>query len=159
MNRIRPATIDDIPVIIELIYALAEYEKLRHAVDLNPERLTHDLFGPRPYAEVLMAEAEKQPVGFALYFFNYSTFRGKPGIYLEDLFVKPEFRGQGLGKSLMLAVARRAVEFDCGRMEWSVLDWNQPSIDFYRSLGAVPMDEWTMYRLTEETLKQLITKS
>jgi GNAT superfamily N-acetyltransferase len=153
---IRAATVDDIEVICELIRALAEYEKLSHAVAFDINRLREDLFGPRPYAEVLLAEDAGEVVGFALFFHNYSTFVGKPGIYLEDLFVKPARRGQGYGKALLLAVARLAVERDCGRMEWSVLDWNEPSIRFYKSLGAVPLTEWQIFRLTEESLGRLV---
>lgn len=149
---IRPAIPDDIPTIVYLIRELAEYEKLLDQVVLDPVELYDHLFGAQPYAECLIAESNGQPIGFALYFFNYSTFLGRPGIYLEDLFVLPEYRGQGHGKALLKAVAKRAVEMDCGRMEWSVLNWNTPAIDFYRSLGAVPMDEWTVYRLTGSAL-------
>ena len=149
---IRPATPQDIPTIGKLILALADYEKLLDQVVMDEARLREHLFGSRPYVECLIAEHEGQAVGFALYFFNYSTFLAKPGIYLEDLFVLPENRGQGHGKALLKAVAARAVQQGCGRMEWAVLNWNTPAIEFYRSLGAVPMDEWTVYRLTGETL-------
>jgi GNAT superfamily N-acetyltransferase len=138
-----------------MIQALAVYEKLSHEVLLDPDRLSRDLFGPRPYAEVLIAEAQGRAVGFALFFHNYSTFVGKPGIWLEDLFVLPEFRGQGHGKQLLLELARIARQRDCGRLEWAVLDWNQPSIDFYESLGAKAMNEWTTYRLDENGIKNL----
>jgi GNAT superfamily N-acetyltransferase len=152
---IRAATVDDVGIICQLIRDLAEYEKLSHAVTFDDRRLREDLFGPRPYAEVLLAEEAGTVIGFALFFHNYSTFVGKPGIYLEDLFVKPEARGKGHGKALLLAVARLAVARGCGRMEWSVLDWNEPSIRFYKSLGAAPMAEWHIFRLTEESLGKL----
>ncbi|MBY0455950.1 MAG: GNAT family N-acetyltransferase [Gemmataceae bacterium] len=152
---IRPATPDDIPTIARLIRALAEYEKLAHAVVLSESILGEHLFGDRRYAEVLLAEDAGVVVGFALFFHNYSTFRGRPGIYLEDLFVVPEARGKGFGKALLRALARLAVERDCARMEWSVLNWNAPSIAFYKALGAKPMDEWTVYRLTDEALTKL----
>jgi len=151
---IRTATADDTPTIAALIRALADYEKLAHEVVLDEARLREHLFGPRPAAEVLLAEEAGQVVGFALFFTNYSTFLGRPGIYLEDLFVKPEQRGAGHGKALLVALAQLAVARGCGRLEWSVLNWNQPAIDFYRSLGAVPMNEWTVYRLTGEALRQ-----
>jgi GNAT superfamily N-acetyltransferase len=149
---IRPAQKSDTRTIAELIRALAEYERLTHEVVLDEDRLLDHLFGPRPYAEVLLAEQSTEVVGFALFFHNYSTFLGKPGIYLEDLFVKPEHRGKGHGKALLAALARLAIERGCGRLEWSVLDWNQPSIDFYRSLGARPMNGWNIFRLTGEPL-------
>ncbi len=152
-RMIRPATSDDLPAIARLIRGLAEYERLSHAVTLDEASLREHLFGPRPYAEVLLAEDAGRVVGFALFFHNYSTFRGRPGLYLEDLFVEPEHRGRGHGKALLLALARLAVERGCARMEWSVLDWNQPAIDFYKKLGAVPLDEWTQYRLTGEALE------
>jgi GNAT superfamily N-acetyltransferase len=149
---IRPATLADVPVIARLIRALAEYERLAHEVILDEARLHDHLFGPRPYAEVLLAESEGTVVGFALFFHNYSTFVGKPGIYLEDLFVEPAHRGKGFGKALLRALARLAIERDCGRLEWAVLDWNEPSIQFYKAIGATPKDEWTGYRLTGEPL-------
>jgi GNAT superfamily N-acetyltransferase len=152
---IRPATPDDVPVIANLIRALAEYEKLAHAVVLNEADLRAHLFGPRVYAEVLMAEEAGAVVGFALFFHNYSTFGGRPGLYLEDLFVVPEARGKGHGKALLVALAGLAVQRGCGRVEWSVLNWNEPSIAFYKSLGAKPMDEWTVYRLTGDALTKL----
>jgi GNAT superfamily N-acetyltransferase len=152
---IRAATVADVSAIAQLIRGLAEYEKLSHKVTLSEDNLRQHLFGPRPYAEVLLAEDAGQVVGFALFFHNYSTFRGLPGIYLEDLFVEPSHRGRGHGKALLLALARLAVERECGRLEWTVLNWNQPAIDFYRSVGAVPMDEWTGYRLSGDALTSL----
>jgi GNAT superfamily N-acetyltransferase len=152
---IRPATPADVPMIARLIRDLAEYEKLAHAVVLRESDLDKHLFGSPKYAEVLLAEDAGGVVGFALFFHNYSTFRAKPGIYLEDLFVIPEARGKGYGKALLRALARLAVERDCSRVEWSVLNWNAPSIEFYKALGAKPMDEWTVYRLTDEPLKKL----
>jgi GNAT superfamily N-acetyltransferase len=146
---------DDIPTIFNLIKGLAEYERLSDAVVGNEELLREHLFGERPYAEVLLAEAGGRPVGFALYFYNYSTFLTQPGIYLEDLFVLPEERGRGYGKALLSALGRLAVERGCGRLEWSVLDWNEPSIQFYRSLGAIGMDEWTTNRIDGAALEQL----
>jgi GNAT superfamily N-acetyltransferase len=152
---IRAATPDDTHIIAELIRGLAAYERLAHAVTLDERELRAHLFGERPYAEVLLAEDGGEVVGFALFFHNYSTFLGKPGIYLEDLFVKPEHRGGGQGRGLLAHLARLAVERGCGRLEWSVLDWNEPSIAFYRSLGAVAMDGWTGYRLTGDALHAL----
>lgn len=152
---IRSATPNDVPVIAALIRALAEYEKLSDEVVLNESKLADHLFGKRPYAECLIAEADGQAVGFALFFHNYSTFLGKPGIYLEDLFVLPEYRGAGHGKGLLKAIGQLAVERDCGRVEWSVLDWNSPAIGFYESLGAKPVDGWTVYRMTGESIKSL----
>lgn len=154
--NIRSATPDDIPVILDFIKALAEYEKLSHEVVATEELLRTTLFGTKPVAEVVIGYGESGvPAGFALFFHNYSTFLAKPGIYLEDLFVKPEFRGKGYGKSLLIYLARLAEERNCGRLEWSVLNWNTPAIEFYKSLGAKPMDEWTMFRVTGEALKQL----
>lgn len=152
---IRPATPTDVPTIAKLIRDLADYEKLLHAVVLKEADLRDHLFGPRKYAEVLLAEDAGMVVGFALFFHNYSTFRAKHGIYLEDLFVVPEARGKGHGKALLVALAKLAVERDCARVEWSVLNWNEPSIQFYKSLGAKPMDEWTVYRLTDYALTKL----
>lgn len=149
---IRSATAADVGAIAELIRALAEYEKLAHAVEFTEDSLAEYLFGPRPFAEVLLAEDAGRVVGFALFFPNFSTFRGKPGIYLEDLFVYPESRGKGFGKALFLAVAQLAVARKCGRLEWAVLDWNEPAIGFYQSLGSAAMDEWTVYRLTGDAL-------
>lgn len=153
--RIRTATAADTALIVELIRALAEYEKLADRCIASEERVAATLFGPRPYAEAMIAEWEGAPAGFALFFHNYSTFLARPGIYLEDLFVKPELRGKGIGKALLKRLTEIAVERDCGRVEWAVLNWNEPAIGFYRSLGAVPQDEWTGYRLTGEALARL----
>ena len=152
---IRCATTADTATIARLIRALAKYERLAHTVILDEDRLREHLFGPRPFAEVLLAEEAGAVVGFALFFHNYSTFRGEPGIYLEDLFVEPEHRGAGHGKALLRALARLAVERGCGRLQWEVLNWNEPAIRFYRSLGAVPHSDWTSYRLTGEALRSL----
>ncbi|MCI0643196.1 MAG: GNAT family N-acetyltransferase [Gemmataceae bacterium] len=152
---IRPATLDDVPAIGALIRALADYEKLAHQVVFDERRLGEHLFGPTRFAEVLMAEEGAEIVGFALFFHNYSTFLGRPGMYLEDLFVKPEHRGKGHGKALLVELARLAVERGCGRLEWSVLNWNEPAIRFYQALGAEAMDEWTVYRLTGAALQKL----
>lgn len=153
--RIGPATEADVPVILELIQALAEYEKLSDMVVATEERLRDDLFGPHPAAEVLLAYDGSECAGFAIFFPVYSTFLAQTGIYLEDLFVKPHLRGRGIGFALLSHVARLALERGCGRVEWGVLDWNQPSIEFYKKLGAVPMDEWTKYRLTGQALARL----
>jgi GNAT superfamily N-acetyltransferase len=153
---LRPARQPDLDTIIELIHALAEYEREPDAVKLNRETLRGHLFGPRPYAEVLIAETDGgESAGFALFFHNFSTWEGRPGIWLEDLFVRPEYRGRGYGKELLAELARIAVDRGCARLEWSVLDWNTPSIAFYRSLGAVGMDEWTTYRMTGDALERL----
>ncbi len=152
---IRPATRDDVPVILGFIRALADYEKLADQVVATEAKLAATLFGPRPVAEVLIAEWQGKPAGFALFFHNYSTFLAQPGIYLEDLFVLPEHRGRGIGKALLVQLAKIAVERDCGRFEWSVLDWNTPAIEFYHALGAKPMDEWTVQRVTGDALKTL----
>lgn len=153
---LRPATEADLDTIIELIHALAEYEREPDAVRLDREVLRGHLFGPRPYAEVILAETDTgASAGFALFFHNFSTWEGKPGIYLEDLFVRPELRGHGYGKAMLSELARLAIERDCARLEWAVLDWNEPSIQFYRALGAVPMGEWTTYRVTGEALREL----
>ena len=152
---IRPALAGDVPLIRQLIAELAEYERLADAAVATDDGLREQLFGARPAAEVLIGEVDGEPAGFALFFHNFSTFLGKRGLYLEDLFVRPAFRGAGLGRHLMAALARIAVQRDCGRFEWSVLDWNAPSIDFYRRLGAVGMDEWTVQRLEGEALHAL----
>ena len=154
---IRPATPDDVPTIARLIRDLAEYERLAHKVMLKESDLREHLFGAKRYAEVLMAEEGNAAAGFALFFTNYSTFRGRPGIYLEDLFVVPEHRGKGHGKALLKELAKLAVERDFCRVEWSVLNWNTPSIEFYKLLGAVPMDEWSVYRLMDDALTKLAT--
>jgi GNAT superfamily N-acetyltransferase len=153
--RITTATEADVPVILEMIRGLADYEKLSHVVRATEQQLRHTLFGERPAAEVLLAHLNAEPVGFALFFPNYSTFLAQPGIYLEDLFVKPHARGKGAGLALFMELARIAVARGCGRVEWAVLDWNKPSIGFYKKLGAVPMDEWTTFRLTSEPLARL----
>jgi GNAT superfamily N-acetyltransferase len=156
---IRPARLEDAPTIAALIRELAVYEKLEDHARATADDLARHLFGDRPAADVIIAEVEGVPVGFALFFSNFSTFLGLPGIYLEDLFVRPEHRGQGIGKALLARVARVAVDRGCGRLEWSVLDWNTPSIEFYRSQGAVPMDEWTVFRVTDQALIQLADKN
>jgi GNAT superfamily N-acetyltransferase len=153
--HIREAAAADIHLIHGFILALAEYEKLAHEVRADISMLEKHLFGPRPMAEVLIAEHEGEAVGFALFFHNFSTFEGKPGIYLEDLFVNPEARGLGAGKALLVRLAQLAVERDCARLEWWVLDWNAPSITFYKSLGAKPMDEWTVMRVDGDALTGL----
>ena len=153
---IRAAVPSDLPTIVGLIRALAEYEHLAHEVVLDADELADHLFGPRPYAEVLIAEGDDGvAVGFALFFHNFSTFLGRPGIHLEDLFVVPEHRGRGYGIALFRTLGRVARERGCGRIEWNVLDWNEPSIAFYRSLGAQPMTEWHLYRLTGDAMDAL----
>ena len=152
---IRPARPDDVPEIAAMIRELAEYEHLSHEVRLNENDLRSDLFGPRKSARVLIAEDQGGVIGFALYFYNYSTFLGRPGIHLEDLFIRPPSRGRGHGKALLAHLAAIAFDENCGRLEWSVLDWNAPSIAFYKKLGAQPMDDWTTFRLTGDTLKDV----
>jgi GNAT superfamily N-acetyltransferase len=153
--RIERATPRDVPLILRLIKALAEYERMSDQVIATEQALHETLFGARPSAEVLVGYAGDEPAGFALFFHNYSTFLGKPGLYLEDLFVVPAFRGRGYGKALLTRLAQIAVERDCGRFEWSVLDWNEPAIGFYKKLGAQPMEEWTIFRVTGEALTRL----
>jgi GNAT superfamily N-acetyltransferase len=153
--EIRPATEDDVPIILSLIRELAAYERLSHEVVATEGLLRESLFGERRGAEVLIACCKGAPAGFALFFHSFSTFLGRPGIYLEDLYVKPKFRGRGIGYALLTHLARLAKERGCGRLEWSVLDWNEPAIKLYKSIGAVPMDEWTVYRLTGEALETL----
>jgi GNAT superfamily N-acetyltransferase len=153
--RIVPARERDVAVILSFIRKLAEYEKLSHQVAATEDLLRKTLFGERRVAEILIAYLADEPAGFALYFHNFSTFLGRPGIYLEDLFVEPAHRGKGIGKALLIEIARIAKERDCGRVEWAVLDWNKPAIDFYRSLGAVPLDDWTLFRVTGEALDKL----
>ncbi|HEV3051353.1 MAG TPA: GNAT family N-acetyltransferase [Longimicrobium sp.] len=153
--RMRPAVEADVPLILRFIRELAEYERLRHEVVATEERLRDTLFGPRPAAEVVIAEDADEPVGFALFFHNYSTFLAQPGIYLEDLYVHPEARGRGVGRALLAHLARLAKERGCGRLEWWVLDWNESAIRFYRSLGAQPMSDWTVFRLTGGDLARL----
>jgi len=152
---IRRAEVADTPMIGRFIHALADYERLSHECVATEEGIRTTVFGNPPAAEVVFAEWEGTPVGMALFFPNYSTFLAKPGIYLEDLFVLPEYRGRGFGKALLLHVGRLAVERGCGRFDWSVLDWNTPSIEFYRSLGAVPLNEWTVMRVSGEALERL----
>lgn len=154
--QIREATIADIPVILELIRALATYERAPNDVVATEEGLREVLFGSSdPAAKVVIAFAEKEAVGFAVYFFNFSTWLGRPGLYLEDLFVRPEQRGRGYGRALLQHLAKIARDKNCGRMEWAVLDWNEPAIQFYKSLGAAPMDEWTVFRLTRNGIERL----
>jgi GNAT superfamily N-acetyltransferase len=153
--RIATATETDVPNILQLILGLAAYEKLAHTVVATEAALHRTLFGPRPAAEVLIAFDGAAPVGFALFFPNYSTFLAKPGLYLEDLFVTPEARGRGIGLALLRRLAVIARERGYGRMEWSVLDWNEPAIGFYKKLGALPMDEWTTFRMTEDAIGEL----
>jgi GNAT superfamily N-acetyltransferase len=153
--RIVPATERDVPVILQMIKGLAEYERLTEHETATEAQLRATLFGPRPAAEVVIGYAGGKPVGFALFFQNYSTFLAQPGIYLEDLFVEPEARGHGYGRQLLAYLAKIAAERGCGRVEWSVLDWNQPAIGFYRKLGALPMEDWTVFRLTGTALTRL----
>ena len=152
---IRPAAPADLPLIAGFIRDLAEYEKLSHEVRFDEAKLGENLFGARPYAEVVIGELGGTPQGFALFFHNFSTFEGRPGLYLEDLFVRPEARGSGLGKALLAHLAKLCVERDCARLEWWVLDWNAPSIGFYQSLGAKLMDEWTVMRVDGDALANL----
>ena len=151
---IRTATADDVPTILGFIRDLADYERLAHEVVADEARLRATLFGPRPGAEVLIAE-DPEPIGFALFFTSYSTFLAKPGLYLEDLFVRPAARGRGIGLALMAALAKVCIDRDYGRFEWSVLDWNEPALGFYRKLGAAAMDTWTVHRLTGDALHAL----
>jgi GNAT superfamily N-acetyltransferase len=153
--EIEPATARDVPVILQLIRELAEYERAPNDVVATEEGLREVLFGEQPAAHVLIGREEGEPVAFAVYFFNFSTWLGRAGLYLEDLFVKPELRGKGYGQALLVRLAQIAHERGCGRMEWAVLDWNDPAIQFYRKLGAKPMDEWTVYRLTVDGIGAL----
>ena len=153
--EIRSARVEDVPIILELIRDLATYERAATEVRATEERLVDVLFGEKPAAEVLLAFEKDTPVGFALFFHNFSTWLGRPGLYLEDLFVKPEKRGKGYGRALLVDLAKVAYERGCGRMEWAVLDWNEPAIKFYRSLGAKPMEEWTVFRLTHDGIARL----
>ena len=153
--EIRPARVEDVPVILELIRDLATYERAADEVTATEEQLVDVLFGERPVAEVLLAFEGKSPVGFAVFFYNFSTWLGRPGLYLEDLFVKPEKRGKGYGRALLVDLAKIARDRDCGRMEWAVLDWNEPAIKFYRDLGAKPMEEWTVFRLARDGIARL----
>ena len=153
--KIRPATVSDVPLILRFIRGLAEYERLVQHVTATEAGLRESLFGKWPAAEVVIAEAAAEPVGFALFFHNYSTFLGQRGLYLEDLFVKPEWRHRGVGRQLLAHLAKTALDRNCGRMEWAVLDWNDPAIRFYRGLGAQPMEDWTVFRVTGEALAAL----
>jgi GNAT superfamily N-acetyltransferase len=155
---IRPATCEDVPLILGFIRALAEFENLTHEVTATEEELRTELFGPSPRAEVLFACENETPVGFALFFHIFSTFLSRAGLYVEDLFVLPEHRGKGYGRALMLQLAKVARERGCGRFEWTVLDWNQPAIDFYRSLGAEPMSQWIIQRVAGEALDKLASR-
>jgi GNAT superfamily N-acetyltransferase len=152
---IQSATEQDVPLILVFIKALAEYERLADACVATEEGLRETLFGARPYAECVIARWKGEPAGFALFFHNYSTFLARPGIYLEDLFVNPSFRGHGIGKALLRHLAKLALERNCGRLEWSVLDWNESAIGFYKSLGAEPLDDWTIFRVKGDALKRL----
>jgi len=156
---VRPAVQGDASLLLTLIRELADYERLSHEVRATEELLHEALFGERPYAEAVIGHVGEHVAGFALFFHNFSTFLARPGMYLEDLYVRPQYRGSGLGKALLQHVAQLAVERGCGRMEWSVLDWNTPAAGFYRNLGAEPMDEWTVFRLTGEALRQVGRKA
>jgi GNAT superfamily N-acetyltransferase len=156
---LRFAQEQDAELILELILALAEFEGLSHEVVADADTLRRSLFGRQRVAEVLLAEYAGSPAGFALFFHNFSTFLGRPGIYLEDLFIKPEFRGKGIGREVLAFLARQAVERDCGRLEWAVLDWNSRAIEFYKRLGARPLDDWTVFRLTGKSLRRLAERS
>ena len=153
--KIRPARLQDVPIILQLIHDLATYERAPDEVSATEGQLVDVLFGEKPAAEVLLAFEEESPIGFAVYFYNFSTWLARPGLYLEDLFVKPEKRGKGYGRALLIELAKTARDRSCGRMEWAVLDWNEPAIKFYRSLGAKPMHEWTVFRLTGEGISEL----
>ncbi len=155
MSNIRAATVEDVPLILELIRALADYERLAHECVATEDRLRQSLFGEHPAAEVLIAESEGAPAGFALFCHTYSTFLSRRGVWLEDLFVRPEQRGRGIGRALLARLAAVAVERDCGRLEWAVLDWNESAIGFYRGLGAEPLDDWTTFRVTGAALERL----
>ena len=156
---IRAAQRGDVPLLLSFIRELAEYERLSHEVSATEETLERSMFGEHAYAEALLGYAGETPVGFAIFFHNFSTFVGKPGIYLEDIYVKPEHRGNGHGRAMLRHLAGLALERDCGRFEWAVLDWNEPAIQFYRSLGARPMDDWIVYRLDGDALPALATES
>jgi GNAT superfamily N-acetyltransferase len=153
--NIRTATEADLPLVLAFIRGLAEYERLSHLVTATEETLRDSLFGPSAGAEVLLGFEADTPVGFAVFFHNFSTFLGRPGLWLEDIYVPPEFRRKGYGRALLLHVARIAHERGCGRFEWAALDWNAPAIEFYRSLGAVTLDDWTIFRVTGAALERL----
>jgi len=153
--KIRPARLEDVPIILQLIHDLATYERAPDEVTATEQQLVDVLFGERPAAEVLLAFDGESPVGFAVYFYNFSTWLGRAGLYLEDLFVNPDQRGKGYGRALLVELAKIARDRECGRMEWAVLDWNEPAIKFYRTLGAKPMHEWTVFRLTRDGIARL----
>jgi GNAT superfamily N-acetyltransferase len=153
--RIEETAPQDVPLILSFIKELAEYERLSHSVVVTEDDLKEALFGKRPYAEALIGYYEDAPVSFALFFHNFSTFTGRPGLYLEDLYVRPEMRGRGFGRAMLRRLAQVARERRCARMDWAVLDWNEPAIKFYQSLGAHPLDDWTVFRLTDEALDKL----
>ncbi len=157
--KIRPATENDVSTIYSLIKELAEYERLSHEVIATEDDIRQSLFGGRPFAEVLIGEYEEIPISYALFFYNFSTFNGKPGIYLEDLYVKPQFRNNGFGRKMLAHIARLAKEHNCLRFEWSVLDWNEPAIRTYDKLNAKPMKEWILYRLSGKALNKLADES
>ena len=159
MLNIRPATAADAPTIAALVRELADYEKLLHEARATPEDFLRDLESDQPVIRVLIAEWDGKPAGFALYFFNFSTFVGRPGMYLEDLFVRPDLRKHGIGRALLRALARIARDRNCGRMEWAVLDWNEPALKFYRSLDARPMKEWIVHRLTPVEIGKLAAET
>jgi GNAT superfamily N-acetyltransferase len=156
---IRSAREDEAPLVLQFVRELAEYERLLHECVATEESIRKCLFGPRPYAEVVFGCVNDEPVGFALFFHNFSTFLGQPGIYLEDLFVRPTVRGKGVGQALLRWLASEAVKRGCGRLEWAVLDWNEPAIRFYKSLGARPMDEWGIFRLTGDALREVASRN
>ena len=155
---IRPASVDQTPLILKLIKELAVYEKLLDIVITTEEDLKETLFGKNKVAEVVIGYYNDKPVGYALFFYNYSSFAGRPGLYIEDIYVRQEHRGKGFGKAFLVYLARIAKEKKCGRMEWAVLDWNEPSIEFYKKLGAIPMDEWTVFRLSRDAVEKLADK-
>jgi GNAT superfamily N-acetyltransferase len=152
---IRPCVEADAPAIADLVRQLALYERLEAFAVATPDDFRRHLFGPNPAAEAVIAELDGRPVGFALFFTTFSTFRGQPGMFLEDVFVRPEHRGQGIGKALLATVARRSLERQCARLEWAVLDWNTPAIGFYKAAGACPLDDWTTFRIDDEALVRL----
>ncbi len=152
---IRPATVEDVPLLLRLVNELAEYERLAHEVVATEEELQAAMFAPRPYAEAIIADVDGEAAGFALYFHTFSTFVGRPGLYLEDLYVRPAHRRRGIGEALLRRVAAIAHERNCGRLEWAALDWNAPAVSFYKGLGAEPLDDWTTYRVTGEALQRL----
>jgi GNAT superfamily N-acetyltransferase len=153
--KIRDATISDVPIILHLIRDLATYERAPNDVVATEQGLRGVLFGPEPSAKVVLIFEGKEAIGFAVYFFNFSTWLGRPGLYLEDLFVKPETRSRGYGRALLIHLAKIARDHSCGRMEWAVLDWNEPAIQFYRKLGATPLEDWTVFRLTQDGINRL----